>query len=115
MRRAGNMKRGFLMNHSEVAPILDRMWKRFESLFVGTGQPAHWRQGSYRTGFFDVFRETYSIQPLHGEQVADNLKERFLEQNDERYEEKLKVLNEICGAWDEWKYAWDNHPSSVSQ
>ena len=93
----------------QIIAILDAMWEDFEFLFGGGGQAAHWRQEPYRADFFKAFGSVYEIEPMHGDQVKHFLRERHLTRDDPRREEKLNELTEICDAWTEWKYAWDNY------
>jgi len=94
----------------ETTTILDAMWENFETPFLGSGQPGHWRQEPYRSDFFKAFASVYEIEPMDGEQVKRFLKECHLRRDDPRREEKAEELTQICDAWDEWKYAWDNYP-----
>ena len=92
----------------ETIDVLDRMWTWFELMFEGPGHHAHWRQESYRGEFFKAFATLYRTEPLHGDAVREFLRERRLPRQAARRKEKLDVLDEICDAWSEWKYAWDN-------
>ena len=95
--------------NQQIITILDGMWQDFETLFLGGAQPAHWRQEEYRAEFFKAFASIYQIQAMYGDEVEDFLTERHLRRDDPRREEKLQELSQICDAWSEWKYAWDNY------
>ena len=86
--------------YNEFARLLD-------FLFVTPGHPAFWQQEPYRSDFFKLFVESYPIHHLHGDRIAETLRETWLKQDDPRHDEKSDVLFEVCQAWTEWRYAWD--------
>jgi hypothetical protein len=87
---------------------LMELWDEVETLFVAGLPPGYWGQDSYKSFIFRKFCETYAIQPLHGDAVFKHIEPRI--EPAPLRDEKLKALREICDAWSEWQYAFDNHP-----
>src|SRR3954453_18424500 len=96
------------MHDPKLFDVLDRAWNEIETLFAGGGGPSFWQQVGYKTYIFRAFREAYAIESLHGDAVFEILSARHIHKETPRREEKQGILRDICDAWSEWKYAWDN-------
>ena len=71
---------------------------------------SYWRQNTYRGDFFKLFAESYNSCKINGEQIEQHLNDHWLSQGI-CSEFTRQAIMEICQAWDEWGYAWDNHAS----
>lgn len=98
------------MTHDPISPRLDRVWNEVEFLCATPGAPGDWKQSGYRESIFAAFSELYHIKKLHGDQLVAEILERHSQLDDANQEEKLNILCSIRDAWDEWLFAWDNHP-----
>ena len=86
---------------SSKQEVIEKMRSHLNSLFACGGQPSSWEQGSYNSDLWEIFEESQAID-LHGDPIYLALYELL---DDDRQEEKSKVLSEMCKAMDEWRYA----------
>jgi hypothetical protein len=79
------------------------------------GMRGHMDQEPCKGDFFRLFSEAYknnffdtsSNPSLVGDAFRDILVSRWF--NDDRDDEKTKLLEQLFNKWEAWRYAWDNY------
>ncbi len=80
------------------------------------GGRGHMDQEPYKRDIFNLFREAYknkyfdsSSSPLlTGDAFRDALVARWFT-DDEKEDEKTRLLEQLVRKWDAWRYAWDHY------
>ena len=75
---------------------------------------SNWQQRGYKDDLFHIFRHSPKDErrfpSLSGDEVKDHIRNE-LGSSPEEYERIEKTVEEVCFAWDEWRYAlehWDH-------
>lgn len=89
---------------NQTADVFKRLASEIDLLFAGSGHPSNWRQHSYRDAIFALYQ---SHPDLTGDRIREFTRELWPAASDERAAEKQKIFEDICTAWDEWRYARD--------
>ena len=89
--------------------IRDRLLEHFDSLFPSGsgGSGPFWSQDPYRTDLFSIFRTAYPKGHLHGDHIAELLREQWYPQRPDLTEDQKSDVWDMCQAWSEWLYAWE--------
>jgi hypothetical protein len=89
---------------SDTADVVKCLALLIDGLFTGGGHPSSWSQRSYRDKIFALFEWNPALTGDGIQKFAVNL---WPIASDERASEKEAIFQEICKAWDEWRYARD--------
>lgn len=89
--------------------VIEKMKQYLDQIFPENEPPIYWGQGSYRSDLFNIFTSAYQSSHMQGDPVFQLLKDQW-RPNIERSKEETCSLQLMCQAWNEWVYAWDNHP-----
>jgi hypothetical protein len=78
-------------------------------IFPDRGGGPFWGQGTYRKDLFKLFAASYDSCHLHGDQISQYLQDQWFPRR-KISEGDRQAVSDICQAWSEWRYAWDNLP-----
>ena len=89
--------------------LYTQMCGYLDGIFPDGGGGPYWGQGSYRSDLFKLFAASHDSCHLHGDQIWQYLQNQWFP-GKRLSEDNRQAVFDICRAWSEWHYAWDNRP-----
>ena len=78
-------------------------------------------QAGYRHDVLRLFAAAYrnakqnpSASCITSDGLLEDISERWMLNDSEESNRKLKLLKQLCDMWREWQFAWDNYDSQVA-
>ena len=90
---------------SQISVVVQGIASEVDTIFMGDG-PKSWGE-PYKSAIFDLFRDN---QTISGDRIRQDLHDEhnWPLSTDARASDKREMFEDICNAWDEWRYAIEN-------